>query len=140
MARIRSLIASVTLCGVLAISLAACSTPTPQDNSAAACDAYDAFVQSVSDAKDSLSTSSTIGEITEARDEVKSSYADLDKALTAVSEDRRATLEDAWASFDDAVAGIDKDLTVPEAASTLTDDLAKIEAAQTALNEDLVCE
>lgn len=139
MNRNREFFASVALCGGLALSLTACGDSS-EENTSTACAAYDAFVLSVSDARESLNPSSTIGEITAARDRVKDAYADLDDALTNVSEDRENALEDAWSSFDDAAGDIDEEMTVPEAAGTLSDDVSRIETAHSALGEELVCE
>lgn len=138
MTRYKTLIASVLVGGALAASLTACSS-APEENSAAACDAYGAFVDAVTEAKGSLTTSSTIGEITDARDSVKSAYANLDTAMADVAQDRQDALEEAWTAFDKAVTNVDQDLTVQEAADSLADDLAGVETAQSSLNDSLVC-
>lgn len=129
---------SFLACGALALSLAACSS-TAQENETSACDAYTALVGSVDDARASLSTSSSVGDITDARDEIKTSYENLQTALDKVGKDRSDALASAWGEFDKAVDGIDSDLTVPEAAASLQEEVAGIEAAQQKLDEVLSC-
>lgn len=138
MSRTRSIITSIALCAALGTTLAGC-TSTAEDNTAAACDAYDSFVASVAEARSSLTTASTVGEIADARDSVKDAYAKLDDALGSVSADRKAALEDAWSAYNDAVSDVDPSLTVPEAAKTLTEEVGAIETAQADLSTDLTC-
>lgn len=138
MSRTRNIITSIALCAALGTTLAGC-TSSPEDNSAAACEAYDAFTSSVAEARSSLTTSSSVGEIADARDSVKDAYAKLDDALGDVSADRKAALEDAWSAYNDAVSDVDPSLTVPEAAESLSDEVGAIESAQASLSEDLTC-
>lgn len=140
MASHRSVAASIALCGALGLTLSACGGSDPVENETAACDAYAEFGQSLKDAAGSLSASSTIDEINEARDSVRTSYQNLSEALGDVNEDRKQALTDAWDSFDQAVKDVDKDQTVPEAISSLTADIVQVEAAQQALGADLQCE
>lgn len=129
---------SLSLTALLAVSLAACSS-TPQENTKAACDSYTAFSTAVSGLKTSLDSGSTVGDIQSARDKVSSTYSDLQKSLDKVSEDRKNALDSAWNDLNKAVSDVSPDMTVPEAKASLTDDVAKVAAAQTAVNEDLKC-
>lgn len=140
MAPHRSIAASIALCGALGLTLSACGGSDPQENETAACDAYAEFTQSLKDARGSLSASSTVGEITEARDSIRASYDQLAESLGDVNDDRRQALEDAWGDFDKAVKDVDQDQTVPEAITSLTSDMVQVEAAQRALGADLSCE
>ncbi|NHB84401.1 hypothetical protein G7085_06735 [Tessaracoccus sp. HDW20] len=90
-------------------------------------------------AKVSLSSSSSIADITAARDEVKASYDELTTAIDKIEADRKDDLAAARTQLQDAIKDIDTDLTVPEAAATLTDELAEVEAAQEALEAALTC-
>ncbi|KAM9865195.1 hypothetical protein ACIFOC_01724 [Leucobacter aridicollis] len=130
---------SLLACGALALSLAACSSPAPEENEGAACDAYGEFATTVDDARASLSASSTIEEITAARDEVQQSYEKLQEALVEVNKDRDSLLEDAWADFDKAINDIDPTMTVPDAVASLQEEVAAIEAAKQGLDESLTC-
>lgn len=132
-------IPSIVAATLLSLALSACSSPSPTENAASACTAYEALATAVSAAKISLDSSSTLEEIGESRDAVKDAYAELSGALDTVSADRQAALKSAWTEFDTAVSNIDENLTVPEAARELRDDVLKIEAAQRALEEDLSC-
>lgn len=134
----RTPLTALVLCGAMILPLIACSS-TPQENEAAVCDAYTSLVGSVSEARASLSTSSTIAEISDARDSIRSSYQELQDSLAKVGEDRAADLETAWDTFTKAVDDIDTDSTVPEAAASLTDELADIESAQLKFDEALSC-
>lgn len=135
---LRRILAAPLLSGALAVSLVGCGS-SPEENAQDACAAYETFTQSVTQATTSLSASSTIEEITDARDAVQSAYTDLDAALDNVSQDRRQALADAWESFNDAVSDTDDSLTVPEAVASLRDEVANLETARAALGEDLTC-
>jgi len=134
----RTPLTALAVCGALFLPLAACSS-TPQENETAVCDAYASLVGSVSEARASLSKSSTIAEISDARDKIESSYKALQDSLAKVGEDRAANLQTAWDTFTKAVDDIDTESTVPEAAASLTDELADIESAQLKLDEALSC-
>lgn len=129
---------SLTLTALVGVSLAACSS-TPQENTSAACDSYAAFVGSVTEVKTSLDSASTVGDIQAARDKVASSYADLQKSLDKVAEDRKDALDTAWNDLNKAVSNVSSSMTVPEAKASVSDDVAKVEAAQKAVGEDLKC-
>lgn len=130
---------SLLACGALALTLAACSSPTPEENESAACDAYTAFVTTVDDARASLSASSTIEEINVARDDVRGSYENLQEALVEVNKDRDSALESAWADFDKAVTNIDPNMTIPDAVASLQEEVAGIETAKQGLDKSLAC-
>ncbi|MBD7995458.1 hypothetical protein H9639_09135 [Arthrobacter sp. Sa2CUA1] len=123
-----------------ALSAAACSgNDTPAENTQSACDAYAEFSGTVSDARTSIDSSSTIEEIQAERDSIRNAYQDLGPALESVAEDRRTALDDAWKNFDDAVANIDESMTVPQAAASLSDDIDQIRSARDGLESDLGC-
>lgn len=131
---------ALAVAAALAAPVAACSgSPTPQENTASACDAYASFTETVSNARESIDSSSTIEQIRTERDNIRNAYEDLQPALESVAEDRRTALEDAWQNFDQAVAGIDDSMTVPQAASSLTDDVQQLRSARDGLADELDC-
>ncbi|GAA1495134.1 hypothetical protein [Paeniglutamicibacter kerguelensis] len=132
------LFTSLAMTVALGASLAACSS-TPEENTAAACDSYAAFVGAVAEVKTSLNSGSNIGAIQAARDKVKAAYSDLEKSLEKVGEDRRDAFETAWDDLDKAVSDVDPDMTVPEAKASLSDNIAQVETAQKNLNDELGC-
>ncbi|MGL3805739.1 hypothetical protein ACSYDW_06530 [Paeniglutamicibacter sp. R2-26] len=138
MRKTAKLFTSLTLTAVLGASLAACSS-TPEENTAAACDSYAAFVGAVAEVKTSLTSAPTVGEIKEARDKVASSYADLQKSLEKVEADRKDALDAAWKNLDKAVSDVDSDMTVPQAKDSVSDDIAGVETAQKGISEALKC-
>lgn len=138
MAAISKLITSLTLTVALGASTAACSS-SPVENVAEACDSYEALVGAVAEVKTAIGSGSTIGEIREARDEVKTAYADLEGSLEDVSGDRLESFEEAWKDLDHAVSELDENLTVPQARDALSEDFEDLETAHAALSEDLSC-
>lgn len=132
--------AAALACGLVALSLTACSSADPQANEASACDAYSTFISEVGDARSNLSASSTIEDITGARDDIKTAYEDLESALDKVDVDRTDALEDAWDTFDDAVDDVDTELTIPAAVASLQEEAAAIVDAQQGLDSALACQ
>ncbi|MGW5072184.1 hypothetical protein [Rhodococcus sp. NPDC004095] len=134
--------ATALIAMALTLTFAGCSSDddaTPAENTAAACDAYTAFVGSVAEAQTELNSSPTIGEIAETRGAVGNAYAELTSAVDAVGEDRLDALTDAWENYDAAVSGLDPNLTVPQAARQLSGDIDAIIAAQQNLGASLGC-
>lgn len=138
MRKTTKLFTSLAMTIALGASLAACSA-SPEENSKAACDSYAAFVGAVAEVKTSLTSGSTVGDIQSARDKVSTAYTELQKSLDKVSSDRKDELDAAWKELDKAVSDVDKNLTIPQAAESLSAPVAKVEAAQTDLNKDLTC-
>lgn len=132
------LIFSLGVSAALALSLSACSSD-PEENETKACDAYAAYVGAVTEARVSLSSSSSVGEIREARDNVADKYEDLQSALDDVEQDRINALETSWNSYTDAVDDVDSDLTVPQAADELAPAVDQLEQAQADLGASLDC-
>lgn len=132
------LFTSLAMTIALGASLASCST-TPEENTAAACDSYAAFVGAVAEVKTSLNSASSVGVIQAARDKVKAAYTDLEESLEKVSDDRKDAFEAAWNDLDKAVSDVDEDMTVPQAKAALSDNIAQVETAQKNLNEELSC-
>lgn len=138
MRKTTKLFTSLAMTIALGASLAACSA-SPEENSKAACDSYAAFVGAVAEVKTSLTSGSTVGDIQSARDKVSTAYTELQKSLDKVSGDRKNELDAAWKDLDKAVSDVDKNLTIPQAAESLSAPVAKVEAAQSDLNKDLTC-
>ncbi|MFC9515561.1 hypothetical protein ACFTSD_07535 [Nocardiaceae bacterium NPDC056970] len=141
MSRIK-LLATTFVAGALMLTAAGCSSDddnSSADNVAAACDSYAAFVGAVSGAQTSLDASSTLGEISDTRDEVAGAHDDLVASVTTVSQDRLDALSAAWTEYDQAVTDLDPNLTVPAAAQQLRGNVAAIVVAQNALGSSLGC-
>lgn len=136
------LLATTFVAGAVMLSVAACSSDddnSAADNAAGACDSYAAFVGTVAEAQTSLNASSSIGEISEARADVAGAHDDLVAAAKTVGQDRLDALSAAWAEYDEAVANLDPNLTVPAAAQQLRGNLESVVMAQNALGSSLGC-
>ncbi|WP_440312890.1 hypothetical protein [Leucobacter chromiireducens] len=134
----RSLVSSALILGAGVAMLTGCSAD-PVANEASACTAFDAFSETIADAKGSLSADSTIGEITDARDQVQESAKQLAESLDTVAADRVAAVQDAVDEFTAAVENVDPELTIPEAVRSLQPQWGELEATQAQLDEALSC-
>lgn len=122
----------------LALSATACS-PSPAENEAGACTAYNDFVAAVAGVQATVDGSSSVGEIREAREKVATTYKELEGNLDKVSADRKQALADSWEQLNKKIEDLDKDLSVPEAKAAISDELAALKSAQTSANTDLKC-
>ena len=138
MSRTRPALA-VALGAAFALTAAACGSTTPEENTASACAAYSEFTGAVSQARESLDSSSTMEEIRAERDNMAAKFKDLDAALENVSADRRTALDEAWKTFDENVTNLDESMTVPEAVDSLTGELDRVRDARADLQADLGC-
>ncbi|NKR41600.1 hypothetical protein [Prescottella equi] len=137
-----TLLATTFVAGALLLSAAGCSSDddhSAADNVAAACDSYAAWVGAVAEAQTSLDASSSLGEISDTRDEVSGAHDDLVASVTTVGQDRLDALSAAWVEYDQAVTNLDPNLTVPAAAQQLRGNIASIVEAQNALGSSLGC-
>lgn len=137
----KTLVATLFVAGSVAMFGTACGNddPSPEENAAAACDSYAEFVGAVAEARTSLSESSSIGEIRDARDNVSTAYDNLVVSAEQVNEDRLAALEESWNSYDEGVENLDPNLTVPEAAQQLRGNIESVVSAQNELGASLGC-
>ncbi|RNE48240.1 hypothetical protein C5L39_10310 [Corynebacterium alimapuense] len=123
----------------LSLSLLGCSTATEEENEASACESYDALVLALSDASAAVDSSSTIGEISDARESVADAYADFNEALEEVGADRSAALEDAWDDLEGSFNSVDDEQTIPQAVETVTPAIENVQNAQEDMSEALSC-
>lgn len=130
---------SLGFTAAMALSLSACSSD-PAENEAKACDAYASYVGAVAEARVSLSSSSSVGEIRDARDNVAKKYEDLQSAANDVEKDRVKALEESWNNYTDAVDDVNDDATVPQAADEVTPAVDQLEQAQANLGASLNCD
>lgn len=135
--RIRSIAAVAVLAA--AFTLTACSEDdSSADNEAAACAAVETLRAKVQELG-TLTAESTVDQIREVRDGVKSAYSDLVSNLGDVAEDREDQLDEAFEAFSDGVDDVKGSATVGEALGTLTEEAAGITSAETALSAELGC-
>lgn len=134
----KTLIAAALSTGLI-FTVGACSSDSPEENSAAACAAFDSFAASFKSAQDTINGSATVGEIKTARDNLKSSYETFNEALGKVAEDRLKDVESAWKGLDDAVSDLKDDQTVSDATGSLTEELQGVQKAQDDVYAELGC-
>ncbi|MGN0063927.1 MAG: hypothetical protein ACI379_06770 [Nocardioides sp.] len=120
-----------------ALLLTGCSEST-EEKEAAACESYQAYAEAVA-RLDTLDQASSVDEIADVRDDVKAAHETLVEDLEAVADDRDDQLVAAWEAFGKAVDDIDGDATVPEAAASLSEEVAAIRAAREQVAADLTC-
>ena len=135
--RISTAVVAIGVTGVL--GTACSSSPTAEENKAAACDAVADFRSAVDEARTSLSSTATVGEIREVRERLAAGYEDVTDSLSAVGQDRVDAIDQAWKSFDDAVADLDENLAVPDAAASLQEEIVAIDKARDYAGRGLTC-
>lgn len=123
-------LAGLIACGTVAALVTGCNTSTPDENAEQACAAADAFAAALNDFEDTLTPESTTGEVRAAREEVQRTYQDLVRAGEAVAEDRTEELEGATRELDAAVDDVPDDATLSEAAGSLRNEAAQVDAAR----------
>jgi chromosome segregation ATPase len=122
-----------------ALALGACSSDTPEQNSARACEAAAELATSLDDLEATLTQDATVDEIRAARDAADAAQERLDEAADDVARDRADTLDDAWERLDDAVDDVAGDATLAEALDSLRDEAAQVRAARQELVDELTC-
>lgn len=133
--------------------LAGCSTPsppastsspqagtsTPQQTISAVCTAADSFADALTGFKDTLTPGATVEQVRAARDQVVKAYDDLVSAIGSEAESRVNAVTSAQAKFNAAVNEIGDDATLTEAADSLRDEAANVQAALSDLATDVKC-
>jgi chromosome segregation ATPase len=104
-----------------------------------ACVALDEFAGAVAATRIGIDASSTIGEISAQKEQLREKYEAAQEALSLVEEDRVDTLTKAWNEFAEAVSQVDEDLTPGEAAASLVEEIDAIESAQNGITDELTC-
>ncbi|ANC31002.1 hypothetical protein [Isoptericola dokdonensis] len=121
-------------------ALTACSSDTPEENSADACSSWTAYTAAVDDLVAVLSSETpTVGEVQDARDAVGDAYSDLEDAAEDVAADRTSELEDAWDGLESALGDVPDDDTLSEARASLQEEATGVRTAADGLNAELGC-
>ncbi|MGP4032745.1 hypothetical protein [Pseudarthrobacter sp. 1C304] len=137
----RTFAGAITLAAAIAL-LSGCSTPaanTPQENESQACAATKAYASALTSFKDSLTPTSTVDQVKEAREQVAKAHEDLLKASEAVAEDRVDAVKEAENKFSAAVRDIPDDATLAQARASLLDEAANVQAALSDLGTSAKC-
>jgi ElaB/YqjD/DUF883 family membrane-anchored ribosome-binding protein len=124
---------------MMALGLAGCSSPSPQENVSQACEAASAFGTTVQEVRSSLTPEATVDELRDARNRVSDSYEDLLKEAGDVAEDRLEELDNNVDGFRDAVDQVEGDTTVPDAVDSLRNEASDVETAINNLRSELNC-
>lgn len=126
--------------------LAGCSTPNPPAGTSSAapsvspaCAAADAFADALTGFKDTLKPGATLEQIRAARDQVVKTYDELVDATGDAAKDRVDAVTSAKARFAAAVNDVPDDATLTEAAASLRDEAANVQAALSDLATEVQC-
>ena len=126
--------------------LAGCSTPSPPAGTSSAapsvspaCAAADAFADALTGFKDTLKPGATLEQIRAARDQVVKTYDELVDATGDAAKDRVDAVTSAEARFAAAVNDVPDDATLTEAAASLRDEAANVQAALSDLATEVQC-
>lgn len=126
--------------------LAGCSTPSPPAGTSSAapsvspaCAAADAFADALTSFKDTLKPGATVEQVRAARDQVVKTYDELVAATGSAAKDRVDAVTSAEARFTAAVNDVPDDATLTEAAASLRDEAANVQAALSDLATEVQC-
>ena len=126
--------------------LAGCSTPSPPAGTSSAapsvspaCAAADAFADALTGFKDTLKPGATLEQVRAARDQVVKTYDELVDATGDAAKDRVDAVTSAKARFAAAVNDVPDDATLTEAAASLRDEAANVQAALSDLATEVQC-
>ena len=121
-------IALLTGCGPSSPGTAV-SSARAEKNVSQACAAASAFAGALTNFKQTLKPGATIEQIKSAREQVAKTYDDLVKASQDVAKDEMDAVKTAKNKFDQAVRAVPDDATLTQAAASLRDDAANVQAA-----------
>ena len=128
--------------------LTSCGTSSPgtsvssaraEKNVSQACTAASAYAAALTNFKQTLKPGATIEQIKSAREQVSKSYDDLAKASRDVAKDEMDAVKKAENKFDSAVRAVPNDATLAQAAASLRDDAANVQAAVSDLQTATKC-
>ncbi|BCW70041.1 hypothetical protein [Arthrobacter sp. NicSoilB8] len=115
------------------------SSARAEKNVSQACAAASAFAGSLTNFKQTLKPGATIDQIKSAREQVAKTYDDLVKASQDVAKDEMDAVQKAENKFDAAVRAVPNDATLSQAAASLRDDAANVQAAVSDLQTATKC-
>jgi recombinational DNA repair ATPase RecF len=103
------------------------------------CAAADAHAAALANFKATLKPDATIEQVHSAQDQVTATYEDLAKASENLAQQRAEAVKAAEAKFNAAVAAVPNDATLAQAAGSLRDEAANVEAAIRDLRTEVKC-
>ena len=103
------------------------------------CAAADAHAAALANFKATLKPDATIEQVHSAQDQVTATYEDLAKASQNLAQQRAEAVKAAEAKFNAAVAAVPNDATLAQAAGSLRDEAANVEAAIRDLRTQVNC-
>lgn len=148
MSRPHPIIAGSIAAGAAIALLTGCGPSSPgtsvssaraQENVSQACAAASAFAGALTNFKQTLKPGATVEQIDSARDQVSKTYDDLVKASQDVAKDELDAVKTAESKFDAAVRAVPDDATLTQAAASLRDDAANVQAAVSDLQTSTKC-
>ena len=146
MSETRPLLARLSALGAALVLLAGCSTPSPPAGTSSAapsvspaCAAADAFADALTSFKDTLKPGATVEQVRAARDQVVKTYDELVDATGDAAKDRVDAVTSAEARFAAAVNDVPDDATLTEAAASLRDEAANVQAALSDFATEVQC-
>ncbi|SKB71904.1 hypothetical protein SAMN05660473_02040 [Arthrobacter sp. 49Tsu3.1M3] len=101
--------------------------------------AADAHAAALANFKATLKPDATIEQVHSAQDQVTATYEDLAKASQNLAQQRAEAVKAAEAKFNAAVAAVPNDATLAQAAGSLRDEAANVEAAIRDLRTEIKC-
>jgi hypothetical protein len=136
-------VALLTGCGP-ASTPAATPSPTmaassPPASTSELCAAADAHAAALKNFKDTLTPDATIEQVHAAQDQVTKTYDDLATASGNLAQQRADAVKAAEAKFNAAVAAVPDTATLTQAATSLRDEAASVEAAIVDLRTEVKC-
>ncbi|MBF2046758.1 MAG: hypothetical protein IGS54_05220 [Elainella sp. C42_A2020_010] len=133
---------SVCLAALPILLVVSCTNQTPQattqDKKTELCTNLARLNTSVATLK-SLSPSSTVSDLQAARDQVKTTFADVKTSAQAVQEAKVADLEQAYQELDKAVNAIPQTATLNQAAQSIAPQVAAVENARNQVEAGVNC-
>ncbi|PSB12937.1 hypothetical protein C7B61_01755 [filamentous cyanobacterium CCP1] len=127
---------------LLLFSLASCtseSTQSAAEKQAELCTNLARFRTSVASLR-SLSPNSTVSDLKQAQEQVKSTFTEVKTSAARVQEARVTELEQAQENLDRAIQGIPDTATLQQATDSVAEEVATVEAAQAQMESGLNCQ
>jgi hypothetical protein len=112
---------------------------SPPASTAEVCAAIDAHAAALTNFKDTLKPDATIEQVHMARDQVTKTYDDLVAANKNLAQERADAVKAAEAKFNAAVSAVPNDATLTQAAASLQDEAANVQAAISDLRAEVKC-
>lgn len=145
-ARLLALAAAVVLLAACTTASPPASTSTPEATTSSpqatvspVCGAADAYADALTGFKDTLEPGATVEQVRAARDQVVKTFDDLVTAIGSEAKGRVDAVVSAEDKFTSAVNEINDDTTLTEAADSLREEAANVQAALSDLVTEVQC-